>query len=81
MFGTLLALLATNPDQPGDRLLFLAVSAASNVGLAHNPVTIVGSGMFVLSGTMLLGRILPLVILWWTVYAVQDEDEGEVPVG
>jgi Trk-type K+ transport system membrane component len=37
VFATLLALLATNPDQPADRLIFLVVSAVSNVGLSHNP--------------------------------------------
>lgn len=78
VFVTLLCLLATEPGQPGDRLLFLVVSAASNVGLAHNPVSIVKEGMFVLSAAMLLGRVLPLAILWWVVAATRDEDD--VPV-
>ncbi len=76
---TTVCLLATEPGQPGDRLLFLAVSAVSNVGLAHNPVSIVKEGMFVLSAAMLLGRLVPLAILWWVV-AVTREDE-EVPIG
>jgi Trk-type K+ transport system membrane component len=79
VFAALLALLATNPDQPGDRLLFLVVSAASNVGLAHNPVAIVGPGMFVLCGAMFLGRVLPLAVLWWTVHVARDQ--AELPVG
>ncbi|MDQ3441428.1 MAG: hypothetical protein M3478_13885 [Planctomycetota bacterium] len=79
VFVTVLCLLATEPGQPGDRLLFLAVSAVSNVGLAHNPVSIVKEGMFVLSAAMLLGRLVPLAILWWVV-AVTREDE-EIPIG
>jgi len=79
VFATLLALLATNPDQPADRLIFLVVSAVSNVGLSHNPVAIVGPGMFVLCGAMFLGRALPLAVLWWTVHVVRDEQE--LPVG
>ena len=41
VFATLLALLATNPDQPADRLLFLVVSAASNVAfkISVDPAT------------------------------------------
>ncbi len=79
VFVTVLCLLATEPGQPGDRLLFLVISAASNVGLAQNPVSIVKEGMFVLSAAMLLGRILPLAILWWVVSVMPDEDE--MPVG
>ncbi len=79
VFASLLCLLASEPGQPGDRLLFLVVSAASNVGLAQNPVSIVGPGMFVLSATMLLGRILPLAVLWWVVAVAGDGEE--IPVG
>ena len=49
------------------------------MGLAHNPVSIVKEGMFVLSAAMLLGRLVPLAILWWVVAATRDE-EG-IPVG
>lgn len=76
---TVLCLLGTEPGQPGDRLLFLAVSAASNVGLAQNPVSIVKEGMFVLSVAMLLGRVLPLAVLWWVVEWATDGDD--MPVG
>jgi trk system potassium uptake protein len=78
VFITTVALLATEPGQPGDRLLFLAVSAVSNVGLAHNPVSIVKEGMFVLSAAMLLGRLVPLAILWWVVVVAADEED--IPV-
>jgi trk system potassium uptake protein TrkH len=78
-FATLLGLLATNPDQPADRLVFLVVSAVSNVGLAPNPVSIVGPGMFILAGAMFLGRVVPLAVLWWTAHVA--EGEGEIPIG
>lgn len=72
--ATLLLLLALDPRTPADRLLFLAVSAASNVGLSHDPLSIVGAPLFVLSGTMLLGRFVPLLILWWMAKTTRDAD-------
>jgi trk system potassium uptake protein TrkH len=68
-------LLGSDPDQPMDRLLFLAVSAMSNVGLAHEPVSIVGTGLHVLSTVMLIGRLAPLFVLWW-VAKTTDEQVG-----
>ena len=62
VLACLLWLLHSEPDLEPDRLLFLTVSAASNVGLSHNPVAIIGSGSVVLSLTMLLGRLLPVAI-------------------
>ena len=66
--------LLVDPDLEPDRLMFLATSAASNVGLSHNPVAVVGSGSIVLTITMFLGRLLPLGILWWTAMTVRDAD-------
>jgi len=79
VFAGTVGLLATEPGQPADRLLFLVVSAASNVGLSQNPVSTTGSGLFVLSAVMLLGRVLPLAALWWAVAVARDENE--IPVG
>lgn len=70
-------LAATEPQTSGDLLLFLAVSATGNVGLSHEPLTIGGAGLYVLSAAMLLGRLVPLGILWWTV---SYDDEVEVAV-
>ncbi|HEY8669095.1 MAG TPA: hypothetical protein VIL86_20770 [Tepidisphaeraceae bacterium] len=61
----LLFLLNSEPDLPADRILFLTISAASNVGLSHNPLSIVKGGMYMLSTTMLLGRVAPVLVLWW----------------
>jgi trk system potassium uptake protein TrkH len=60
-----LALVALQPQMPADRLFFLTISAMSNVGLSHDPVSITGPGLYVLSVTMLLGRFAPLGMLWW----------------
>jgi trk system potassium uptake protein len=73
VFAGFLLMLATQPDAPADRLLFLCVSAMSNVGLSHDPVSIIGPGLYVLSSLMLLGRILPLLVLWWMVRATEGE--------
>ncbi|MGH7214516.1 MAG: hypothetical protein ACREIT_07120 [Tepidisphaeraceae bacterium] len=71
---SLLALLATEPQMPGDRLLFVAVSAASNVGLSHDPISITGAGLHVLSVTMLLGRLAPVAVLWWMAKTTPEAD-------
>jgi trk system potassium uptake protein len=61
----LLGLVATTDALPPDRLLIISVSAASNVGMSFDPITVTGPGLFIISGTMLLGRLLPLTMLWW----------------
>jgi trk system potassium uptake protein TrkH len=68
-----LVLLATQPDLNADRLLLLAVSAASNTGLSHDRVAIVGPGLAALSATMLLGRLLPWAFLWWVAASAPEE--------
>jgi trk system potassium uptake protein TrkH len=61
----LLTLLTLNSEIAPDQMLFIVVSAVSNVGLSHNPIAIVGAGLNTLSLLMLLGRLAPLCILWW----------------
>jgi Trk-type K+ transport system membrane component len=73
VFAGFLVLLTTEPDAPADRLLFLCVSAMSNVGLSHDPVSIIGPGLYVLSALMLLGRIMPLLVLWWMARTTEGE--------
>jgi Trk-type K+ transport system membrane component len=73
-----LMLLWAEPEREGDRLLFLAVSALSNVGLSHDPVTMTGAGLDVLSAAMFLGRVVPLGMLWWMAATTR---EAEMPVG
>lgn len=71
-------LLQFESSLPGDRGLFIAVSAAANVGLSLDPVSVTGDGMVLLSVVMLLGRMLPWAVLWWSALATRD---AEIAVG
>jgi Trk-type K+ transport system membrane component len=73
-FLCLIALLVTQPQLAPDRLLFMSISALSNVGLSKDPISLTGPGLYILSITMLLGRLIPLAILWWTAMTVRDAD-------
>jgi Trk-type K+ transport system membrane component len=72
-----IALVATVPQVAGDRLLFLAISAIGTVGLSHEPVTLVGLPLQVLTLAMIFGRVAPFVVLWW-VARVREADEVAV---
>ncbi len=61
----LLSMLAAVPQWPGDRLLFLSISAASNTGLSFDPVAMDGTGLLILTAISLAGRLVPLCIIWW----------------
>jgi trk system potassium uptake protein TrkH len=71
---SLILLIAFTPSMPAERLLLLAISAAGNVGLAHDPVSLTGASSLVLSATMLLGRLMPLAVLWWTALTTHDAE-------
>ena len=73
-----LFLSATEPQIPADRLLFMTISAVSNVGLSHDPVSVVGPGLYILDCLMIAGRITPLLVLWWVAMSA---DDAEVLVG
>ena len=73
-----LCLVWQAPELPPDRLLFLSVSATSNVGLSHDSISMVLSGLFTLSLVMLMGRIAPLLVLWW---AAETTPDVEIAVG
>lgn len=76
-----LLLLLSEPDIPGDRLLFLSFSAVSNVGLSHDPVSITGGGLYTLSAMMLGGRLAPLLVLGWLASHADYDDEQAVAIG
>jgi Trk-type K+ transport system membrane component len=63
---------------PADGGVFLIISALSNVGMSHDPVSVVGKGSYLLSGIMLIGRLAPLAVLWWMARTTRD---AEVLVG
>jgi trk system potassium uptake protein TrkH len=67
-------LLTCAPQLPADRVLFLTLSAASNVGWSHDPVSLVKSGLAALSATMLLGRMMPMAVLWWMAQSTGRTD-------
>ena len=68
------------PQIPPDRLIFLVISALSNVGLTqdtHDPISIVGPGLFLLGFVALVGRLAPIAILWW----LAKTEDADVLVG
>jgi trk system potassium uptake protein TrkH len=71
---TTMRLVSTEPQLAADQILFTSISAASNVGLSYAPVSITGGGLYTLSVTMMLGRLLPLVILWWAALTTREAD-------
>jgi trk system potassium uptake protein len=72
VFCTLL--LWAEPQMPGDRVLFVTVSAMSNVGLSHDVLSMTRSSLLIVSAAMFFGRIVPLLILWWMVDTTRDAD-------
>lgn len=69
-----LLLLWLEPQMPGDRLLFITLSALSNVGLSHDVVDMTRGSLLVVSAAMFFGRITPLLILWWMADTTRDAD-------
>lgn len=69
-----LNLLRTWPDMDADRLLMISISAATNCGLAHDKLSPSVGAYYSLSVTMLLGRILPVMVLWWTAQTTNDAE-------
>jgi trk system potassium uptake protein TrkH len=76
---TLLCLLAFQPELSGERLLFIAISAISLVGLSQDPVSVTGPGLLILSAAMLLGRILPWIFLWHAARTARSDDAPIAP--
>jgi trk system potassium uptake protein TrkH len=72
--ASLLLLLASEPQMSADRLLFVAASALGNVGLSHDPVSVSDSGLHILSATMLAGRVMPVLVLWWMADTTANAD-------
>jgi Trk-type K+ transport system membrane component len=71
-------LLLIAPELAADRVLFLTISALSNVGLSHDPLPNLSKGAYVLAALMLAGRMVPLLILWWMADSTRD---AEIAVG
>jgi Trk-type K+ transport system membrane component len=71
---TTMILVATEPQLAADQIFFTSISAVSNVGISYAPISITGDGLYALSISMVLGRLLPLVVLWWAALTVRDAD-------
>jgi trk system potassium uptake protein TrkH len=74
LFAGILLMATIEPQIAPDRLLFLCCSAIANVGLSHDPVSITGPGLLVLSALMLAGRLGPLAVLWWMAETTSGAD-------
>jgi Trk-type K+ transport system membrane component len=74
----ILVLLATQPQLPADRAIFLAVSATGCVGLSHDLVATTGPALYVMTVAMLLGRFVPIAALWWI--ALREAPVVQTPV-
>jgi len=77
-FASMLWLLHTAPEISSDRALFITLSAVSNTGLSSDPLSITTANGYVLSTAMMLGRLLPMGVLWWMAWTTRD---AEVVVG
>jgi trk system potassium uptake protein TrkH len=71
-------LLWAEPQMAGDRVLFVTVSAMSNVGLSHDVLSMTRSSLLIVSAAMFFGRVTPLLVLWWMADTTRD---AEVAVG
>jgi len=71
---TVLALSAGQPQLSPARLIFESVSAVSNVGLSMDTISMVRPGLDLLGLAALLGRIAPIMVLWWMARTTRDAD-------
>ena len=68
----LLMLLFVEPQLSGEQVLYLTISALSNVGLSQDALPDMRQGAFVLAALMMAGRMVPLLILWWMADSTQN---------
>jgi trk system potassium uptake protein TrkH len=74
VIGAVILLASVNSSNDGDGLLFNAVSAVSNVGLSLSEIPDEQHCMFAYCAIMLLGRMTPLMILWWMADSTGDAE-------
>jgi Trk-type K+ transport system membrane component len=74
--GSVILLAYVNPSGTSDGLFFNAVSAVSNVGLSTSEIPDEQRTMFAFCAIMLLGRMVPLMILWWMADTTTDGEWG-----
>ncbi len=71
-------LSAMEQNFPPDRLMFITISALSDVGLSHDPLSLVGPSLVFVGIVTLIGRLAPIAVLWWMAKTTRD---AEVLVG
>jgi len=74
LLGALLLLSHVNPTLSTDHVLFNAVSALSNVGFSLSDLPDQKNALFAYCAIMLLGRMVPLMVLWWMAETTSDAD-------
>ena len=79
VFGVIM-LTIVEPSITGEKIAFLSYSALSNVGLSHDVLTDMRRGSFILAALMMAGKMVPILILWWTVEC-NDLADNELAVG
>jgi trk system potassium uptake protein TrkH len=74
LLGAMLLLSHVSGSDSADNILFDAVSAMSNVGFTAVPVADQKSVMFAYCAIVLVGRMAPLMVLWWMAETTSDAD-------
>jgi trk system potassium uptake protein TrkH len=78
VLAAVLLLAYVSGTDPADNILLNATSAMSNVGFSASPVQDQKSLFFAYSAIILVGRMAPLMVLWWMAETTAD---GELAVG
>ena len=78
LLGAVLLLSHISANDPADGVLFDAVSAMSNVGFASSPIADEKGVMFAYCAIILVGRMAPLMVLWWMA---ETTPEAELAIG
>jgi Trk-type K+ transport system membrane component len=60
--------------EPSDNILFNAVSGISNVGFTNTLVPDQKNILFAYCAIILLGRMAPLMVLWWMAESTADAE-------
>jgi len=74
ILAAVLLLTYVSGAQPGDNVLFNAVSGLSNVGFTVQPVPDTKGVLFAYCAIMLVGRMAPLMVLWWMAETTADAE-------
>jgi len=75
--GAMLLLSYVSGMEPGDNIAFNAISALSNVGFTTGAVPDEKGLFFAYSAIILVGKMAPLMILWW----MADTTTAELAIG